>query len=158
MPKALSLCGAGLAGGVVFFLVQLVFLPIEKHFSPDTVLRLMAAILAGPVTLTWPVGQFGALLFLALLSCYTLSVLFGFFFCRMEDRLSLSGSIVASALMGFALYFVCFYLGTFLFPFFAKARGVTSLVACILYGVTTAVTHKGLRLVRAQRRQRLEAA
>jgi hypothetical protein len=145
---SLTAIGAGLAGGAVFFAVEVLFLPIEKHVPADTILRVMAEVLAGPVTLTRPAGQTGALLFLSLLVCGTAAVVFGFFFCRMEDGLSLGRSIVAAALMGFALYLVCFYLVTYLFPGFARIRGLTSLAACVLYGVTTAVTHKGLRLAR----------
>jgi hypothetical protein len=146
---SLPAAGAGLAGGAVFLLVELVFLPLEKHASPGLVLRLLAGALAGPVTMTWPAGHIGSLLVLSLLVVLTFSILVGFFFCAMADELSLGGAIVASMLMGFALYLVVFYglALPFAFPWLASARGVTSLVACVLYGVTTSVAHKGLRLV-----------
>jgi hypothetical protein len=141
---SLSALGAGLAGGAVFYLVELVFLPIEKNAPADLFVRLSAALLAGPVTLAWPAGHLGAMLVLSFIACFTFAVVLGLFFCRMEDGLSIPASILAATLMGFALYLVGFHLLALAFPLFRAARGPTTLVACVLFGVTTALMHKGL--------------
>jgi hypothetical protein len=146
--RHLTFVGAGLVGGAVFLVVELVFLPITNHLPADWILRLITSLMAGPVALTHPAGQIGGLLITALAVHAALSTAYAVGLCRMEDELSIAGSIAASALMGFAIYLVNFYLMTFAFPWFASARGGATIAAHVLFGVTTALTHKGLKGLR----------
>jgi hypothetical protein len=143
----LSAVGAGLVGGAVFLATELVFLPLVNHLPADWILRLIASLMAGPVTLSWPAGQLGGLVLTAAGVHAALSVAYAFVLCRMEDELGLIAAIVASALMGLAIYLVNFYLLSPVFPWFASARGGATLAAHVLYGITTALTHKGLRRI-----------
>jgi hypothetical protein len=146
--RHLTSIGAGLVGGAVFLVVELVFLPITNHLPADWILRLISSLMAGPIALTHPAGQIGGLLITALAVHAALSTSYALVLCRMEDELSVAGSIAASALMGFAIYLVNFYLMTFVFPWFASARGGATIAAHVLFGVTTALAHKGLRGLR----------
>lgn len=156
--RPLSYVGAGLAGGAVFLLVELTLLPLTKHLPAIWFLRLVAALQAGPVALyepttQWPHVPAVVVVVLPALGMHmALSLAFAFVFCKAEDELSLSGSIVVSALLGVALYLQNFYIFTLLFPWFETARGGATILAHVLYGVTTALTHKGLRRVRVPRR------
>jgi hypothetical protein len=141
----LTAVGAGLVGGAVFLVIELVFLPLFNHVPVDWILRLIASLMAGPVTLDWPAGQIGGLILTAAGVHAALSVAYGFLLCRIEDDLSLARAIPVSALMGLAIYLVNFYLLSPVFPWFASARGGVTIIAHVLYGVTTALTHKGLR-------------
>jgi uncharacterized membrane protein YagU involved in acid resistance len=141
----LSWAGAGLAGGAVFLAVELVLLPIVNHLPADWFLRLLAALITGPVALTHPAGQNGALLVCAFIAHLTFSLAFAFVLCRVEDSLPFLAAIAASALLGLALYMINFYLLTLAFPWFATIRGGVTIAAHVAYGVTTTVTHKGLR-------------
>jgi hypothetical protein len=151
----LTSVGAGLVGGAVFLVFELVFLPVAKHLPADWILRLMAALVAGPVALTHslrPAGDFGGLLVDALLVHAALSTAYALVLCRIEDDLSVAASLAASAAIGLAIYLVNFYLLTPAFPWFATARGGVTIAAHLLFGVTTALTHKGLRRVTARPR------
>jgi hypothetical protein len=143
--RVLPAVGAGLVGGAVFLVVELVFLPIVNHVPADWILRLIGSLTAGPVTLSWPAGQIGSLVVNTLLAHAALSVAYALLLCRMEDEVSPTGSVAVGALMGFAIYLVNFYLLSPIFPWFASARGVVTIAAHVLYGVTTALTHRGLR-------------
>jgi hypothetical protein len=144
----LSAVGAGLVGGAVFLAIELVFLPIVNHVPVDWILRLIASLMAGPVTLSWPAGQIGGLLLTAAGVHAALSVAYAFLLCRVEDELTIGLAIPASALLGLSIYLVNFYLLAPVFPWFASARGGVTLTAHLLYGVSTALAHKGLRRIR----------
>jgi hypothetical protein len=146
----LSAVGAGLVGGAVFLGVELVFLPLVNHVPADWILRLIASLMAGPVTLSWPAGQIGGLVLTAAGVHAALSVAYAFVLCRVEDELTVGRAIAASALMGLAIYLVNFYLLAPVFPWFASARGGVTLTAHALYGISTALTHKGLRRIRGR--------
>jgi hypothetical protein len=140
----LSFVGAGLAGGAVFLLVELLILPPTKHLPFDWILRLLAAFLAGPVTLTAPRSADAALIVPAVGMHAAFSLAFGWVFCRMEDTLPFWRAILFSLALGFGLYMFNFYVMTFVFPWWATARGGASILAHLLFGVTTVLAHKGL--------------
>jgi hypothetical protein len=150
--RVLPAVGAGLVGGAVFLVIELVFLPIANHVPPDWILRLIASLAAGPITLSWPAGQIGGLIVDALAAHAALSVAYAIVLCRMEDEVSPPESIAVGALMGFAIYLVNFYLFSLIFPWFVSARGVVTIVAHLAYGVSTALTHRGLRRVQTAER------
>jgi hypothetical protein len=135
----------------VFLVVELIFLPIANRLPADWILRLIASLTAGPVTLSWPAGQIGGLIVSTLAAHSALSVAYAIVLCRMEDEVSPPASVAVGALMGFAIYLVNFYLLSPIFPWFASARGVVTIAAHVLYGVSTALTHRGLRRIEAAR-------
>jgi hypothetical protein len=150
--RVLPAVGAGLVGGAVFLAIELIFLPVANHLPADWILRLVASLAAGPITMSWPAGQTGALIVNTLAAHAALSVAYAILLCRMEDEVSPAGSVAIGALMGFAIYLVNFYLLSPIFPWFASARGVVTIVAHLAYGVTTALTHRGLRRIRTAER------
>ncbi len=140
----LSFVGAGLAGGAAFLVLELVLLPPTKHVGVDWFLRLVAALMAGPFTLSAPSTQVGAVIAPALGMHASLSLAFGWIFCRMEDTLTFWQAIVGSVALGVGIYSFDFHVMTYLFPWFAMARGIATVIAHVAFGLTTVLTHKGL--------------
>jgi hypothetical protein len=144
--------GAGLAGGAVFLVVELLLLPPTKHVPFDWILRLLAAFLAGPVTLTAPRSGDPGLIVPALGIHAAFSLAFGWVFCRMEDTLPFWRAILFALALGFGLYMFNFYVMTYVFPWWATVRGGASILAHLLFGVTTVLAHKGLGSIRLRPR------
>lgn len=151
-PHPLSFVGAGLAGGAVFLVVELALLPPTKHVPFDWILRLLAAFMAGPVTLTAPRSMDAGLVAPALGMHAAFSLAFGWVFCRMEDTLSFWRAVVFSLALGFGLYMFNFYVMTWVFPWWATVRGGATILAHLLFGVTTVLAHKGLGSIRLRPR------
>ncbi len=155
--RPFSFVGAGLAGGLVFLVTELVLLPPTKHVPADWILRLIASLMAGPITLTAPSTLEVGLLAPALGMHAAFSLLFGYVFCQLEDDFSFWGAIVASVLLAVGIYIFDFHVMTRAFPWFASARGGATLLAHIFFGVTTVLTHKGLRSLRLPLATRADA-
>jgi hypothetical protein len=143
--RPFSFVGAGLCGGVAFLVVELLVLPPTKHVPSDWILRLIASLMAGPVALTAPHGLEMGLLAPALGMHAAFSLAFGYAFCRMEDTLPFFLAIVVNTVLAVALYLFNFHFMTRWFPWFATARGAATVLAHVVFGLTTVVTHKGLR-------------
>ncbi|HTQ47459.1 MAG TPA: hypothetical protein VMI75_32105 [Polyangiaceae bacterium] len=148
----LSFVGAGLAGGAVFLVVELLLLPPTKHVRFDWILRLLAAFLAGPVTLTSPRSADAALIVPAVGIHAAFSLAFGWVFCRMEDTLPFWRAILFSLALAFGLYMFNFHVMTYVFPWWATVRGGVTILAHLLFGVTTVLAHKGLGSIRLRPR------
>ncbi len=144
----MSFVGAGLAGGAVFLLVELLLLPPTKDVPFDWILRLLAAFMAGPVTLTAPRSLDAGLVAPALGMHAAFSLAFGWIFCRMEDTLPFWRAILFSVALAFGLYMFNFHVMTWVFPWWASVRGGATILAHVLFGVTTVLTHKGLGSIR----------
>lgn len=144
----LSFVGAGLAGGAVFLIVELLLLPPTRHVPFDWILRLLASFMAGPVTLNAPHSVEGGLIAPALGMHAAFSLAFGWVFCRMEDTLTFWRAILFSIALGIGIYVFNFYVMTWVFPWWASARGGATILAHVLFGVTTVLAHKGLGSVR----------
>jgi hypothetical protein len=136
----------------VFLLVELLLLPPTKHVHFDWIFRLLAAFLAGPVTLTAPRSIDAGLIVPALGMHVALSLAFGWVFCRMEDTLTFWQAILFSLALAFGLYMFNFYVMTWVFPWWATVRGGATILAHELFGVTTVLTHKGLGSIRLRPR------
>lgn len=148
----LSFVGAGLAGGAVFLVVELLFLPPTKHVPYDWIMRLLAAFMAGPVTLTAPPSMDAGLVAPALGMHAAFSLAFGWIFCRMEDTLTFWRAIAFSVAAAFGLYMFNLYVMTWVFPWWASVRGGATIAAHLLFGVTTVLAHKGLGGIRLRPR------
>jgi hypothetical protein len=139
-----SFVGAGLAGGFVFLAIELVLMPPTRFVSSDWILRLIASLMAGPVTLTAPSALSLAVLVPALAMHAALSLAFGYVLCRMTDGVTFWRSLAIGVGFGVALYLFNFYVMTRVFPWFATIRGPVTLLAHVLFGITAVVAHKGL--------------
>lgn len=132
----------------MFLVVELLLLPPTEHLPFDWILRLLAAFMAGPVTLTAPRSMDAGLVAPALGMHAAFSLAFGWVFCRMEDTLPFWRAILFSIALAFGLYMFNFYVMTWVFPWWASVRGGATILAHVLFGVTTVLTHKGLGSVR----------
>ncbi len=142
--QPLSWVGAGFVGGWVFLVVELALLPTVEHVPSSWFMRLLAAFVAGPVTLTWPAAQNAAIVLDGLVPHFVLSLGFAYLLCRVQDELSLPGAVLASLLLGFAIYLVDFYLLAPVFPWFTTVRGGVTIAAHLAYALTTVLVHRGL--------------
>lgn len=136
----------------MFLVIELLLLPPTKHVRFDWILRLLAAFLAGPVTLTAPRSGDAGLIVPALGIHAAFSLAFGWVFCRMEDTLPFWRAIIFSLALGFGIYMFNFHVMTYVFPWWATVRGWATILAHLLFGVTTVLAHKGLGSIRLRPR------
>ena len=136
----------------MFLVVELLLLPPTKHVPFDWILRLLAAFLAGPVTLTAPRSGDAGLIVPAVGIHAAFSLAFGWVFCRMEDTLPFWRAILFSLALAFGLYMFNFHVMTYVFPWWATVRGGVTILAHLLFGVTTVLAHKGLGSIRLRPR------
>jgi hypothetical protein len=139
-----SFVGAGLIGGAVFLLVEVILLPATKGLPADWMLRLVATLLAGPGTLGAPPAMAGAAIIPALSMHAALSLAFAYVLCRMVDGQPFWRALAVGLGFGAALYGFNFHVMTGIFPWFVTARGGATLLAHLLFGATTVLTHRGL--------------
>ena len=126
-------------------MVELLFLPLTNHVGFDWIFRLLAAFMAGPVTLHAPRSIDAGLIAPAIGMHAAFSLAFAWVFCRMEDTLTFGRALAFAAVLGFGIYMFDFYVMTWVFPWWITARGVATILAHVLFGVTTVLAHKGLR-------------
>lgn len=128
-------------------MTELLLLPPTKHLPADWILRLIAYLMAGPTALTAAPNMMGAVLAPALGMHVAFSLAFGYLFCGIEDLFSFWSALLVSVVLGLAIYLFNFHVMTSIYPWFATVRGGATVLAHVLFGVTTTVTHKGLSAV-----------
>lgn len=135
---------AGLIGGTVFLLSELLMVPALGGGSLYGPLRMMAAIVLGSSVLaadTFNIGVLGT----ALVVHYFLSLFYGLIFAVCVNRLQTGGVIITGLVGGFLLYLVNFYGFTALFPWFAAARNGITIFNHLIFGLTTVLFYIAIR-------------
>jgi hypothetical protein len=135
---------AGLIGGTVFLLSELLMVPALGGGSLYGPLRMMAAIVFGPSVLaadTFNIGVLGT----ALVVHYFLSLFYALIFALCVHRLEAGGAAIAGLIGGFLLYLVNFYGFTALFPWFVAARNGITIFNHLIFGLTTVLFYIAIR-------------
>lgn len=134
---------AGLIAGAVFMMMEmgLVALSGDSPWAPP---RMIAAIVMGEGVLP-PPASFDLLVMMAAMAVhFMLSIVIGIGFAFIAKRFGWVIAVVVGALVGLALYAINFYGMTAIFPWFAMARNMISIVSHIAFGMVLGLSYKAL--------------
>jgi hypothetical protein len=142
---------AGFGAGVIATAAQLVLwrvaaMPVLETLFRDA--RLTAAMVLGSSVLPPPSTAQWDILLVAALIHFALSFVYGLIPTHFAGRLRAGPALLAGALYGLGIYVVNMYGFTWLFPWFAAARGWVTLLTHLVFGVTLVA---GCRLFAASR-------
>lgn len=139
---------AGLAGGAVFFLMNLFVTPAIVGGNAWVQVRLLASIVMGPQVLAPPASFDAGALAAALVSNFALAIVFALLVAWVLHRWGLIVGIVGGALLGLALYLVVFYSLTRFFPQFFAMSGRGYLFSHLVFGAVVGGVYEALEVER----------
>lgn len=141
---------AGLIAGLIFMIAEVGLLPLTHGGNAWVPVRMVDAIIYGRQVLPPPPyfvdaapGTSG-MFFMALALHFSFSLIYLRVLSTLIYRLDKSTALGVGAAFGIGLYLVNFHLFTSAFPWFAAARGWTTLFSNLLFGVVAAATYKVL--------------
>lgn len=134
---------AGLIAGAVFMMMEmgLVAMAGDSAWGPP---RMIAAIAMGEGVLPPPATFDPMILTVAMAVHFALSIAIGVGFALIARRFGLVMAVVVGAALGLGLYVVNFYGFTAIFPWFAMARNVISIVSHIVFGMVLGLSYRVL--------------
>jgi uncharacterized membrane protein YagU involved in acid resistance len=156
-PDWLAAVVAGLAGGAVLMVLELLWGAATNETGPWRASQLVAAIVLGPETLQASAATFHAgVVGTALVTHYLLGIAFGVVFGVVAtgfgiDR-QLPATLLFGALFGALLYCFNFYGMVSFFPWFAELRGWAMGIEHVVFGMVAAVLYA--RFERGERARR----
>jgi hypothetical protein len=145
---------AGFVAGAVLMVLELLWVSLVVGASPWGTSSRIAAILMGPDALQ-STGFSVGVVALALIIHYILGIAFGLVLCailapfHLDENLGIA--LTVGALFGLALYLFNFYGMTRLLPWFVEMRGMATLAAHVVFGMTTAAMYWKLKRPDANR-------
>lgn len=134
---------AGLIAGAVFMMMEmgLVAMAGDSPWGPP---RMIAAIVMGEGVLP-PPATFDLMILMAAMAVHLmLSIVIGVAFALVARRYGLVMAVVAGAVLGLGLYIVNFHGFTAIFPWFAMARNMISIVSHIAFGAVLGLSYRML--------------
>jgi hypothetical protein len=133
---------ASVSGGLVFALMYIALMWAVRGVSPWVPVRMIAAIVLGPVVLSAP-DTFDVLVVLAAILLHgMLSIVYGVVLLLLLPAADTTWSIVVGGLYGLALYYINFYGFTAFSPWFMEERDAVSLVSHFVFGAVVAWAYK----------------
>lgn len=129
---------AGLVGGLIFLILEMMMVPLFLGGSPWGPPRMIGAMVLGPEVLPPPATFDLGVVAVAMGVHFALSVIFAAVLALLLARIGSGAALLVGALFGLGLYLVNFYLFTALFPWFANARNWVSIFAHVVFGLVTA--------------------
>ena len=125
---------AGLAAGVVFLVLELIFAPLFMGLSSWVPVRMIAAITMGPSALLPPNTIDTGALIAATIIHFALSLLYALVFAFIAKGRSRLTDTMLGAGFGLVVYLVNFYGFVYLFPWFAEGRHWASIASHLAFG------------------------
>lgn len=126
---------AGILAGIAFLMAEMIMLSMsgQSPFGPP---RMMAAMVMGPEVLPPPATFDLMIMMVAMMVHMVLSIMSAFVFGLIYTRMgrSLPKALTLGAVFGLIMYFVAFYLGTAIWPWFEMARGLISIIGHVIFG------------------------
>lgn len=151
-PDWLAAVVAGLAGGAVLMVLELLWSAATNDVGPWRASQLVAAIALGPGVLEGSAAVFRAdVVGAALVTHYALGVVFGLAFGVVAtgfgiDR-QMPATLLFGALFGALLYFFDFYGMVRFFPWFIELRGWAMGIEHLAFGMVAALLYAKLERV-----------
>lgn len=136
---------AGLAGGLAFGTVEL----LMRDWMPS---KLVAALVLGN-TMLQPPPEYKAIIDASAVAVhFTLSLIFARILILLVHRHRLSYSVEEGAAYGLGIYLLVFHLLAPAFPWLAVGRGLPTMLAHAVYGVTVVLAYRKLAGVKLRYR------
>lgn len=137
---------AGVISSLVFFVLELVLIPLTMGGNSSIVMRYLASLLLGKGVLPPSDSSgFGAFM-AALLMTVVMGVIFSCIIAFVIHRGGILTGIFGGALLGLALYLINFYTLTLIFPWFYVLTGWMSAFNHIIYGALAGGIYEGLEV------------
>lgn len=135
---------AGIIAGVVFVMFEMLGVLVAYGMSPWGPPRMIAAIVMGKGVLPPPASFDLVIIAVAMMVHLVLAIALGIVFAVLvgQRALSTAALVAMGALFGAAVYFVMFYGMTALFPWFAMARNLVSILAHLTFGAVLALAYR----------------
>lgn len=130
--KALVL--AGLAAGAVFLVLELLAMRFVLGAPPGVMIRMIAAITQGSAVLAPPDTADVSVTLAAVILHFVMSLAYAFVFAFLAKGRSIGAATAIGVVYGLVLYAVNFYGFSQLFPWFAQARGWSSMATHLVFG------------------------
>ena len=148
-PDWLAAVVAGLAGGAVLMVLELLWSAVSNETGPWRASQLIAAITLGPDVLQASAATFHAgVVGTALVTHYVLGIAFGLVFGVVATGFGIDRQVPATllfgALFGALLYVFNFYGMVRLFPWFAELRGWAMAIEHVAFGMAAALLYAKL--------------
>ena len=142
---------AGIVGGIVFMMAEMLMVMIFLGQSPWGPPRMIAAMLMGREVLPPPATFAMGPMVVAMVIHFMLSIVYGLIVGRIVRSMGMGAALLTGAVFGLvAVYLVNFHLiAPMLFPWFTQAQHWVSVFAHVLFGAVVAVTYVALRDRRA---------
>ncbi|WP_240674263.1 hypothetical protein [Crenobacter cavernae] len=154
LPDWRAAAMAGVAGGVVFLVLDMLAMSLmgAGMWAPT---HMIAAIVMGPGALASPASFSLGIVVTALIVHFALAVglgmILGLIMAPFHFDSSWGMASVVGAVFGLAVYLVNFYGMTAFFPWFAEARGWTTLFAHLVFGIVMADTYLKMEVEESDR-------
>lgn len=138
---------AGIIGGAVFMMAEMIMVWMFLGQSPWGPPRMIAAMLMGREVLPPPASFALAPMVVAMIIHFMLSIVYGLVLGRIVHGRGMGAALVIGAIFGLvAVYLVNFYvIAPMLFPWFTEARNWVTLTAHVLFGAVVAGAYVALR-------------
>lgn len=137
---------AGLISGLIFFILELLLVPLTMGGNAGIVMRYLASVLLGKGVLPPSTSSgFGAFV-AALLSTLVLAIFFSCIIAFVIHRGGILTGILGGALLGLALYLINFYTLTLIFPWLYVLTGWMSAFNHIIFGALAGGIYEGLEV------------
>lgn len=133
--------GAGLIAGAIFLVLEMMMVPMFMGGSPWGPPRMIGAMAMGQEVLPPPATFNLAVVMVAMVIHFVLSVAFAAALALIIARLGSGMALIVGAAFGLVLYLVNFYVMTAVFPWFAEARNWVSIFAHIVFGLVAAAAY-----------------
>lgn len=135
---------AALIAGAVFIVLEMLLVPVFLGDSAWAPPRMIAAILLGRDVLPPPATFDFGIMMTALLVHFTLAIIYAFILALIVAHMGAGAAIIVGAVFGIALYVINFYGFTAIFPWFAMARNILSLVLHAVFGAVLGWSYKAI--------------
>ena len=135
---------AGVISGLLFFLLNILLIPVAMGGTAGIVVRYLASVLLGKNVLPPSDSSGCGALIAALLVTLFLAVVFSCVIAFVIHRGGIITGILGGALLGLALYMINFYSLTLIFPWLYVLTGWTSAFNHIVFGALAGGIYEGL--------------
>lgn len=142
-----SAAAAGIIGGLVFMMAEMLMVWIFLGQSPWGPPRMIAAMAMGREVLPPPADFALAPMMVAMIIHFMLSIVYGFIVAMIVRRMGMAGALATGAVFGLvAVYLLNFHVvAPILFPWFTEAQNWVSVTAHVLFGMVVAGAYVALR-------------
>lgn len=141
--------GAGIVAGIIATVIQIVLWAAFTAAFPTILFRdsrFAAAIVMGPAALPPPASFDWAVMFVATLVHFTLSIAYGVTLSALITPLRLPSALLAGVAFGLSIYGLNMYGFTRIFPWFETTRDWITVATHGAFGVAAAGAYKILTL------------